>query len=108
MTAKQDNEAVDVAAAGRAVYERLRERLEAEAWGRVVVIDVKSGDYEIAENHLVVALRLRERRPGAYTWAERVGYPTVTRLGAGYRPGPADPPAGPVQWSDSIANRVCR
>ena len=87
MTAKQDNEAVDVAAAGRAVYERLRERLEAEAWGRVVVIDVKSGDYEIAENHLAAALRLWERRPGAYTWAERVGYPTVTRLGAGYHPG---------------------
>ena len=86
MTAKNDNADIDVAATGRAVYERLRERLEAEAWGRVVVIDVKSGDYEVAENHLAAALRLRERRPGAYTWAERVGYPTVTRLGAGYRP----------------------
>ena len=87
MTAKNDNADIDVVAAGRAVYERLRERLEAEAWGLVVVIDVKSGDYEIAENHLAAALRLRERRPGVYTWAERVGYPTVTRLGTGYRPG---------------------
>ena len=87
MTAKKDNADIDVVAAGRAVYAGLQSKLEAEAWGRVVVIDVKSGDYEIAENHLAAALRLRERRPGAYTWAERVGYPTVTRLGAGYRPG---------------------
>ena len=84
MTAKKDD--TEVAVAGRAIYEKLRARLEAEEWGRVVVIDVKSGDYEIAENHLAAALRLRERRPDAFTWAERVGYPTVTRLGAGYRP----------------------
>ena len=108
MTAKKDNADIDAAVAGRAIYAKLQSKLEAEAWGRVVVIDVKSGDYEIAENHLAAALRLRERRPGAYTWAERVGYSTVTRLGAGYRPGPADPPACPVQWSDSIAKRVYR
>ena len=86
MTASKDDAEVDAAATGRAIYEKLRARLEAEEWGRVVVIDVKSGDYEIAEDHLAAALRLRERQPGAYTWAERVGYPTVTRLGAGYRP----------------------
>ena len=86
MTTKNENANIDVATVGRAMYEKLRIRLEAEEWGRVVVIDVKRGDYEIAENHLVAALRLRERQPGAYTWAERVGYPTVTCLGAGYRP----------------------
>ena len=87
MTTRNEGGNIDAAAVGKEIYERLRERLEAEEWGRVVVIDVKSGDYEIAENHLTAALRLRERRPGAYTWAERVGHPTVIRLGAGYRPG---------------------
>ena len=64
MTAKKDDSEVGAAAAGRTIYEKLRARLEAEEWGRVVVIDVKSGDYEIAENHLVAALRLRERQRG--------------------------------------------
>ena len=67
MTARKDNANIDVVTAGRAIYEKLRERLEAEEWGRVVVIDVKSGDYEIAENHLAAALLLRERQPDAYT-----------------------------------------
>ena len=48
MTARKDDAEVDAAAVGRAIYEKLRARLEAEEWGRVVVIDVKSGDYEIA------------------------------------------------------------
>lgn len=67
MTARKDNADIDAAAAGRAIYAKLRVRLEAEEWGRVVVIDVKSGDYEIAEYHLAAALRLRERQPGAHT-----------------------------------------
>ena len=80
------NEA-DAPAIGRAIYnEKILDTLGPQDKGKVVVIDVNSGDYEVAENHLTAALRLRERRPGAYTWAERVGYPTVTRLGAGYPP----------------------
>ena len=42
--------------------------------GRFVVIDVNSGEYEIAGKDVEATLRLRERVPDAYTYAIRVGY----------------------------------
>ena len=68
-----------VAAAGREIYEGIREEMEAKHWGKLVVIDVHSGDYEVGEfvsrrSDLEISGRLRERRPGAYTWAVLVGH----------------------------------
>ena len=77
----------DTPAIGRAIYhEKIRPTLGPEYKGKIVVIDVKSGDYEIAENSLTASLRLRKRRPDAFTWAERVGYPAVHHMGSRYRP----------------------
>ena len=74
-------------AIGRAIYhDKIRPTLGPEHKGKVVVIDVKSGDYEIAKNSLTADLRLRKRRPNAFTWAERVGYPAVYHMGSRYRP----------------------
>ena len=39
----------EIAAAGRKIYEGIREEMEAEHWGELVVIDVHSGDYEVGE-----------------------------------------------------------
>ena len=72
---------------GRSIYhEKILPILGPEDKGKVVVIDVKTGDYEIAENSLTASLRLRKRRPAAFTWAERVGYPAVHHMGSRYRP----------------------
>ena len=77
----------DAPAIGRAIYqEKIRPTLGPEHKGKVVVIDVKSGDYEIADNDLTATLRLYKRCPNAFTWAERVGYPAVYHLGSRYRP----------------------
>ena len=70
----------DVAAAGRKIYESIREEMEANHWGELVVIDVYSGDYEVGEfvsrrSDMAITKRLRERRPDAHTWAELVGHP---------------------------------
>ena len=76
----------DAAGVRRAIYnEKILPTLRPEDKGRVVVIDVRSGDYEIARNSLTATLRLRERCPGAFTWAERVGSPAVFRPGSQYR-----------------------
>ncbi len=72
----------DVATVGSAIYqEKILPTLGPEHKGKVVVIDVNSGDYEIADKSLTATLRLLERQPEAYTWAERVGFPGVHRLG---------------------------
>lgn len=71
----------DAATVGRAIYnENILPTLGPEHKGKVVVIDVNSGDYEIADKHMTADTRLRERQPEAYTWAERVGFPAVFRM----------------------------
>ncbi len=70
----------EVAAIGQAMYEKIRDVMEDNYWGHMVVIDVKSGDYEIGaagEDDFTVTTRLLERRPDAYTWGELVGYPVT-------------------------------
>ena len=74
----------EVARLGKEIYARVREALEANEWGRMVVIDVNSGDYEVADDDLTAILRLLERRPGAMTWGERVGYRAPYYLNRNY------------------------
>jgi len=47
--------------------------------GRVVAIDVDSGDYEIAPDALTAADGLCARRPDAQIWFRRVGFPYLDR-----------------------------
>ena len=72
---------IDVAAKGKAIYEEMREGLEATYSGKMLVIDVISGDYEIGDDDLTTTMRLFERRPNAITWGELVGYPAPYYLG---------------------------
>ena len=74
----------DIAPLGKGMYARLRPQLEAEHWGKMVVIDVNSGDYEIADDDLTATLRLFERRPSALTWGERVGCRAPYFMGRAY------------------------
>ena len=75
-----------VASRGRRIYRRKIQRIVDPAeTGRFVVIDVKSGDYEVADRDADATFRLMARRPDAVTWAERVGYAAAYRLGAGLR-----------------------
>ena len=60
---------------GRAMYEKMRAEMEANHWGKMVVIDVNTGDYEVAADDLTATRRLFERRPNAVTWGELAGYP---------------------------------
>ena len=71
----------DIATIGRAMYEKMRAEMEANEWGRMVVIDVNSGDYEVADDDLTATTRLFERRTDALTWGERVGYRAIHYMG---------------------------
>ena len=68
----------EVAAIGQKIYESIREEMEANHWGELVVIDIHSGDYEVGEykgerSDVELTKRLQERRSDAFTWAELVG-----------------------------------
>lgn len=66
---------------GPAMYEKIRAEMEARHWGKMVVIDVHSGDYEVDDDDMTAILRLLERRPYAFTWGERAGYPVPYYMG---------------------------
>ena len=76
----------EIAARGQRIYEdRIRSKVEADHVGDFVVIDIDSGDYEIAQKDIDASLRLRDRHPGAITIGLRIGFSGAYRLGGGFR-----------------------
>lgn len=66
----------------RELYERLRPDVEtAENIGKLIVLEVESGDYEIDEMGIDSSHRLQQRHPGATLYALRIGYEAVAALG---------------------------
>jgi hypothetical protein len=67
---------------GEEIYERdLRSRVEEGNKGKFLVIDVKTGSYELDEDDLVASDRLLARNPNAELYGLRIGYPTAYHLG---------------------------
>jgi hypothetical protein len=68
---------------GQEIYEqRLRALVETEDnVGKIISIDVESGDYEIADDLLSAGRRLQQRRPDALMYGKRIGYNAVYAVG---------------------------
>ncbi len=67
---------------GMEIYDQqVRRQVESANQGRIVAIDVDSGDFELAEDSLAAASQLLARRPDAQIWCVRIGYPAVHRFG---------------------------
>jgi hypothetical protein len=67
---------------GDELYEQqVRPLVEEGNRGRIVVIDIETGAFEVAEDGLTAVNRLYARYPDAQPWAVRIGYPSVHRLG---------------------------
>ena len=66
----------------RMLYEELQPLVETPAnVGKLIVMDVDSGDYEIDETGIEASHRLQARHPGATLYALRIGYRTVESFG---------------------------
>jgi hypothetical protein len=67
---------------GKALYQReIRQKVEAGNKGKVLVIDIETGEYEIDDDHLTASDRAIAKRPDAALFAMRIGYPALGRLG---------------------------
>jgi hypothetical protein len=68
---------------GKELYERqIRKKVETEEnFGKIISIDVETGDYEIDQDLLKSAKRLLARHPEGALWSERIGYDAVIALG---------------------------
>jgi hypothetical protein len=68
---------------GNEIYEsQVRPQVEADNYGKIVAIDIETGDFEIADDLLVASKRLSERLPDAQTWFVRIGHLAVDHFGA--------------------------
>ena len=73
-----------VASRGKAIYQKkILPLVYPQETGKIVVIDISSGDYEIDADDAQALVRLLARRPHARTWTERIGYRAVDSIGGG-------------------------
>ncbi|MBL8206389.1 MAG: hypothetical protein JNM09_19280 [Blastocatellia bacterium] len=61
-------------------YSDIASVVEADNYGRVVAIDVCTGEYELGDDAIKSAAQLRARLPDAVIFFMRVGYPTMARV----------------------------
>ncbi len=76
--------AEEIARRGEAIYtERLRGVVETpENMGKVLVLDVETGDYEIDASGIAANDRLQARRPDGLFYGVRVGFDVVESVGS--------------------------
>lgn len=75
----------ETARRGDELYAKLRDQLEPRDIGRVVAIDIESGEFAVEDTVLAACKRLLAARPGAEIWAVRIGHAAIHRIG-GSRP----------------------
>lgn len=74
---------LEIVRRGKALYERhIRAEVEAGNLGKVLVINVDTGDYEMDADHLTASDRAAAKYPGAPLYAMRIGSPALGRIGS--------------------------
>ena len=73
----------DVFTDGPSFYQnRILPHLGADDRGRLVIIDLDTGDYEMDGPGIDALSLLIRRRPNARLWMERVGHPAAFHMGS--------------------------
>lgn len=68
---------------GDKIYEsQVRPQVEEGNHGKIVVIDIETGAFEVTAEILTATERLFERIPDAQPWIVRIGHRAVHRFGA--------------------------
>ena len=70
--------AAQIVQRGQALYDsEIGPQVEAENFGKVLVIDIETGDYELDTDDVAASHRLHAKHPGGALYAMRVGSPTL-------------------------------
>ncbi len=73
----------DLAQRGQALYDSgIRQQVEAGNEGKIVAIDIETGNFEVDDNILPATNRLFEQHPDAQPWVIRIGHRAVYHFGA--------------------------
>lgn len=75
--------AEEISARGKALYEQqIRQEVEPGNSGKILVININTGDYEMDSDRLVASDRAVKRFPGAPLYAMKIGFPSPGKLRA--------------------------
>ena len=67
---------------GQAFYEKwVRPQVERGNSGRIVAIDIETGEFEVGDDAVTAAGRLLDRCPEAQPWCVRIGRRAMHRFG---------------------------
>ncbi len=67
---------------GDEIYEtQVRPQVEAGNHGKIVAIDIETGDFEVDQSEVTACDRLEARHPDAQIWIVRIGSRHVRRFG---------------------------
>jgi len=73
----------EVVARGRALYEsKIRSFVERDHFGKYLVLDIDTGEYEIDVDHLAASNRAAAKHPDGVLFAMRIGHPAGGKIGA--------------------------
>lgn len=68
---------------GALIYQtQIRPQVEANNHGKIVAIDIETGDFEVANSTILAVDKLYERKPDAQPWVIRIGHRSVFRFGS--------------------------
>ena len=72
---------------GRAIYrEKIRPLVHPQHKGKLLVLDLETGDYEMDDDSAQARERLEERHPEGFTHTVRVGFRAAFHFGASRTP----------------------
>ena len=79
---KSKYSAKEIVERGEEIYQQqIREQVESEHHGEFLVVDILTGEYEIAEDDLTATQCMLKRCPDGVFYGLRIGYPAAYRLG---------------------------
>jgi hypothetical protein len=68
---------------GELIYQtQIRPQVETGNHGKIVAIDIETGDFEVANSSMLAVDKLYERKPNAQPWVIRIGHRAVFRFGS--------------------------
>ena len=73
----------EMARRGQELYETVIQRqVEAGNDGKIVAIDIETGEFEVSDTVMAATDRLFERQPDAQPWTLRIGHSAVYHFGS--------------------------
>ncbi len=75
----------EIVARGQQLYDdKIRPKVELGNIGKILVVDIETGDYVIDDDHLRATDLALAKRPDAALYSVRIGYPTLAKIGGGW------------------------